>query len=90
MFSHFLGFRWKFPGKHGKFQGVTETIVSWLFPGGMEISRGQRNIPGGNTNDTDMVFSRGYGNFHGSMEKPRGPPYFTLDTGCMVLCTHVW
>ena len=47
MFSHFWGFRWKFPWKHLKFQGVTETIVSWLFPGGMEISRGQRNIPGG-------------------------------------------
>ena len=46
MFSHFLGFRWKFPGKHLKFQGVTETIVSWLFPGGMEISRDPWKNPG--------------------------------------------
>ena len=53
-----------------------------FFPGGMEFSIAPWKNPGGHTNVISMVFSRGYGIFQGPMEKTRGSPYFTLDTGC--------
>ena len=86
---------WKFPGglhslsgmvfsrglmTPGKFQEVTEALMAWIFPGGLEISRGAWKFPGGYRNLGVMVFSRGHGNFQGVLEKSREPPYFTLVT----------
>ena len=65
----------------GKFQEVTEALMAWIFPGGLEISRGPWKFPGGYRNLGVMVFSRGHGNFQGVLEKSREPPYFTLVTG---------
>ena len=64
----------------GKFQEVTEALMAWIFPGGLEISRGPWKFPGGYRNLGVMVFSRGHGNFQGVLEKSREPPYFTLVT----------
>ena len=64
----------------GKFQEVTEALMAWIFPGGLEISRGPWKFPGGYRNLGGMVFSRGHGNFQGVLEKSREPPYFTLVT----------
>ena len=88
MFSHFWGFRWKFPGKHLKFQGVTETIVSWLFPGGMEISRGPWNIPGGTQTILTWFFPGGMEISRDPWKNP-GDLLISLWTRCAWYCAHM-
>ena len=52
----------------GKFQAVTEALMAWIFPGGLEISRGPWKFV--------MVFSRGHGHFQGGPGKIQGTSLF--------------